>query len=273
VAAAAAIDADALLAADRSAAPLVQDLAVHMVGVAAFEHLLDAGAPAPVALAGHDAGGITAAVVGGALRAADGAALLAERSRAVGDAARADAGRGGTLAVHGLSDRDEIRLVAGLPPDVVVAEDNAPGELVLAGPARQLAAAATRAASLGARVEDPGAEGAEHSPSMTPVMVRIAAALTRMPVTDPRVQLLDGADGHAVTTAAGVVRSLSEGALAPVHWRAVQGQLRHLDLRAVVELGPGTLHDFAAVTLPDVVALHAARPDDVTALARHLSAA
>lgn len=257
-----------LAAADRHSPPDVAETAVLAVSICGYRLLAGRGA-VPVVVAGHDAGELTAAVATGALTLRDGAALVAERARAIHDAATADPTPGGTLVVTGLGDRDEIRLTKAMPPDVTVAADDAPGQLVLAGPARQLAAAATQAVALGGAVTDPGEEGPVHTAAMTPVLVRMAAALARIRVTDPEIPLVTGTDAHRVTSAADLARSVAEGVLTTVRWRAVQERLRDLDLEAVVEVGPGTLRDLAAATLPDVDAIHLATPADHLAWLAH----
>lgn len=265
VARASGIREDDLLAVDRHARPDVVEVAMFAVEVAGHRLLVEGSGLPPTAVAGHDAGEVTAAVVAEAMTVEDGAALLAERAHAIHDAAVHHPG--GTLTVAGLDEPRQEQLLGHLPPDVTVAYDDAPGRIVLAGAARQLRAAATQATAIGAHVEDPGIEGPQHTPEMTSALVRVAAVLGRVDVTDPRIPLITGTDAHRVDSAADLARSLAEGVLAPVRWHAVQERLRDLELDAVVEIGPGVLRELAAQTVPEVPAFHVATPGEVRDLA------
>jgi hypothetical protein len=118
--------------------------AILAVSLAASRALTDAGIR-PAFVAGHSLGECTAAIVGGALSVADGAEVVAERGRAMGAACRANPG---TMAAIIKLDRDEVDRLVARVPDAQVANDNAPGQVVVSGPvhrrARRLPARAGR---------------------------------------------------------------------------------------------------------------------------------
>lgn len=253
--------------ADACAATALAQPAVYAASIAAWRALLDAGV-VPDVVAGHSLGEIAAAVAAGCLEVADGARLVAERGRAMGEACAASPG--GMVAVLGLDDEAVGALRARIQgTGAVLANDNAPGQVVLAGPEGQLDRAAEVARELGGRVRALDVEGAFHSPAMTPGVVRVAEVLRRTTVEAPHTTFLSGSTGAPVTTAAGVATALAEGVLAPVRWRDVQTRLGELGVTAAVEVGPGgVLRGLARRALPGVEVHAVDEPERLAAFVR-----
>ena len=100
------------------------------------------------AVAGHSLGEYTALVAAGVLTAADGARLVGERGEAM--QAAADAQPGTMAAVLGLDPEGVAKACDGVD-GAWVANDNAPGQIVIAGTAAGVEAAGQRAKDLGAK--------------------------------------------------------------------------------------------------------------------------
>jgi [acyl-carrier-protein] S-malonyltransferase len=209
-----------------------------------------AGEPEAVAVAGHSLGEWAAAVAAGALTVADAAAVVAERGRAFADACAASPG---TMAAVLALDLDTVRdLIAGWP-GVVVANDNAPGQVVIAGPPDAVDAAAEACRGRRGRVRRIDVEGAFHTPAMAPAVPRVAKLLAEVVVRDPVVPMVSGATATAARTASAVASGLVDGILAPVRWREVQLQLAALGATTLLECGPGdVLRGLARRTIPEV---------------------
>jgi malonyl CoA-acyl carrier protein transacylase len=191
-------------------------------------------APASAA-AGHSLGEYAALVAAGALTFDDAVALVAERGAAMDAAARLQAG--GMLALLG----GEDHAVRGLATrfGLTIANDNAPGQLVLSG-ADDAIAGAERVAreETGARARRLDVAGAFHSPLMAPAAERLAAALDRTPFAPPRLPV------YANATAAPFGdprRELAEHLLQPVRWRETLLAMRAAGMERFVELGPGAV--------------------------------
>ena len=197
----------------------------------------DEGAdPAPVvAAAGHSLGEYAALVAAEALAFDDAVALVDERAAAMADAAQRRPG--GMVALLG-GDPVAVRALA-LRLGLTVANDNAPGQVVLSGALDAVAAAedASRAET-GARARRLDVGGAFHSPLMEPAAERLAAALERTPVAVPRLPVY--ANGTAAPFA-DVRRELAENLLRPVRWRETLLTLRAAGVERFVELGPGAV--------------------------------
>jgi [acyl-carrier-protein] S-malonyltransferase len=208
-----------------------QQPAIFLCSVAAWEQRRDA--LEPIAAAGHSLGEYAALVAAGALAFEDALALVDERARAMADAAALVPG--GMVAMLG-GDPDAVRSLAA-ELDLVVANDNAPGQLVLAGRREAVDRAAELAREqTGARARALDVAGAFHSPLMEPAATRLAAALARTPVHEPRFPVYSNG---SVTPFADVRAELARNLLSPVRWRETVVALQALGVDEFVELGPG----------------------------------
>ncbi len=249
------------------AATAVAQPAVFAAGVATWRALGDVGVE-PVAVAGHSLGEVTAAVASGCLSLHDGAILVAERGRAF---AAARVRNPGTMAaVLGLERAAVEKAIADVA-DVTVANDNAPGQLVIAGPPPRVDDASEACRAAGARVKMLDVEGAFHTAAMAPAIVRVATTLRRLDLADPKVQLVRGATADVATTAAEVTRGIVDGVLAPVRWREVQRRLVELGADVVIEAGSGVLRGLARRTVPETATFSVDSPEAVTQVAAQLA--
>ena len=190
---------------------------------------------APVAAAGHSLGEYAALVAAGSLEFDDAVPLVAERAAAMADAAALEPG--GMTAMLG-GDAEQVRALADRCA-LVVANDNAPGQLVLAGPKPALERVERVAREqTGARPRRLDVAGAFHSPLMAPAAERLAAALARTPLAKPRFQVYSNASAAPFTD---VRAELAENLLSPVRWRETLLALREAGAEQFEELGPGEI--------------------------------
>jgi [acyl-carrier-protein] S-malonyltransferase len=188
-----------------------------------------------VAAAGHSLGEYAALVAAEALAFDDAVALVDERAAAMAHAAQLRPG--GMVALLG-GDPVAVRTLA-LRLGLTVANDNAPGQVVLSGALDAVAVAEeTSREETGARSRRLDVAGAFHSPLMEPAAERLAAALERTPVAVPRLPVY--ANGTAAPFA-DVRRELAENLLRPVRWRETLLALRAAGVERFVELGPGAV--------------------------------
>lgn len=242
--------------------------AVFAASLAAWRALRAAGVQ-PDVVAGHSAGEITAAVAAGSLAVDEAALLVLERAHAMHDAAVSYPGE--MVAVLGLDDEGLRSLRTQLRADVVIADDNASGQVVLAGPTTGVEQAVDVATRAGAHIERPPLEGPFHTAVMSPALVRVSMQLGRTAIADPRVPLVTATTGTALTTAPAIRRALTDGLLSTVNWRAVQRELSALDVDVVVEVGPGgVLRALAELSMPGVDAYGVDRPSAVAVLVERL---
>ncbi|MDP9023328.1 MAG: ACP S-malonyltransferase [Actinomycetota bacterium] len=245
------------------AATDVAQPAVFAVDLAAWRALRDAGIT-PDVVAGHSLGEIAAAVAARALSVPAGAAVVIERGRAFADAVSENPGK--MAAVLGL-DRDAVeKAIAGID-GVIVANDNAPDQVVVSGPPDAVDAAADACQEAGGRVRDLDVEGAFHTELMASARDRLETRLDELQMVDPDVPLVSGATAEPVTTADDVRQVIIDGVLSPVRWREVQQRLAAMETRLVIEAGPGdVLSGLARRTLSDDIEIvSVGTPDDLDA--------
>jgi [acyl-carrier-protein] S-malonyltransferase len=187
------------------------------------------------AAAGHSLGEYAALVAAGALEFEDAVRLVDERAAAMADAGEANPG--GMVAMLGGDGRALRDLATRL--GLVVANDNAPGQLVLSGAVDAVDEAAELArAQTGARARRLDVTGAFHSPLMEPAAERLRAALEATPVEPPQLPVYSNGSAAPFVD---VRRELSENLLRPVRWRETLLAMRAAGVERFVELGPGAV--------------------------------
>jgi [acyl-carrier-protein] S-malonyltransferase len=194
---------------------------------------------APARVAGHSVGEYAALVAAGVLSLAAAIRLVARRGELMADAAI----DGGMLAVIGLH-RDtvlDVVAAAGDGDSLVVANDNAPGQVVVSGTrdalegVREAFRAAGAKGVIGLKVSGPF-----HSPLMADVGRALAAAFGAAIWRDARPPVVSNVTAKPVTDA-GEIRALLERQVSsPVEWvRSIQ-QMVAAGVDTFVECGPGT---------------------------------
>jgi [acyl-carrier-protein] S-malonyltransferase len=256
------VDADAdTLRLTRNSQPATFALSLMILDAARSAGLGDV---APVAFAGHSLGEYTALVAAGALGEADGTRLVVERGAAMQCAA--DEQPGTMAAVLGLEPALLAQACEGIE-GAWMANDNAPGQIVVAGTAEGVSAAGEAAMALGAkRVLALRVGGAFHSPLMASAQGRLDAALASAVWSDTTIPVVTNVDAAAHTS--GFAGLLSAQLARPVRWRESLDAMAALGATAFVELGPGTeLSGMVKRTVPGADRVSVATPDDLAKLA------
>ena len=159
--------------------------AIFCASLAGWERLRDH--VDPVAFAGHSLGELTALVAAGALHERDGLRLVVLRGLLMAISGE-QAGGGTMLVVRGTTPPHAAAIAAR--NGVTLANDNAPGELVLSGARDALAAAAADAARDGLRTAQLDVVGAFHSPQMQDAVEPFREALAEVQFAVPAVPVL-----------------------------------------------------------------------------------
>lgn len=200
---------------------------------------------------GHSLGELGALVASGSLDERDALALAAERGRLM-----AAAGDGGMVAVLGGTIEDATALADA--HGLTVANDNAPGQVVLAGSDEDVRAAARGARGVGLRALRLDVTGAFHSPSMEAARDGFVAALAGTAFAAPVAPAFSPTIVAEVEDPADV---LATALTAPVRFRESVLALHEAGAARWLETGPGdVLSKLVTRTLPDAdVSVHAVR--------------
>ena len=201
----------------------------------------------PLVLLGHSLGEFTALVATGALPLADAVRLVRRRGELM---QRADA-KGGMLAVLGLDAEATERAIADT--GFVVANDNAPGQVVISGPREGFDHVTEKLKTAGAKRAIPlRTSGAFHSPSMRAVAGDLAGALGNARWDALRYPVIANVDAEKHEQAADFPKLLEKQVWSPVQWVASMRRAQGEGATAFVEFGPGNvLTGLAKRILPD----------------------
>jgi [acyl-carrier-protein] S-malonyltransferase len=208
------------------------------------------------AVAGHSLGQITALIAAGAVSFDDGIRLAVARA----DACRAadDAAPGRLAALLGATLEQAQQACDAAPGECWVANDNAPGQVVIGGTPEGLLAGVEAARALGVRKAMPlGVGGAFHTPLMAPAAEALRPVLDATTFLTPTIPVVDNTDAKVRSTAGDWPDLLTRHLVEPVRWLDVQRTLvDQLGVTAVLELAPaGTLTAMAKRSIPEVEVL------------------
>jgi [acyl-carrier-protein] S-malonyltransferase len=199
----------------------------------------EAGVPIfPTLVAGHSVGEYAALAAAGVLSGADALRLVSLRASLMADAG----GEGGMTAVIGL-DRERIEeAIATLASSgsLLVANDNAPGQVVISGSQEALAAAEAPLRSAGAkRLISLRVSGPFHSPAMRPVGEALAKAFGTVTWSDADPPIVSNVTAEPVREAARIRDLLARQVSSPVEWVASVRRMVSDGVDAFIECGPG----------------------------------
>lgn len=211
--------------------------AILTTSIAALRVAIDEGLPQadPVCL-GHSLGEYTALVASGALTLPDAVRLVRTRGLLM----QAADPSGGMAAVLGL-DADEVeRAIAG--SHLVVANDNAPGQVVISGPLAAFGDATVALKAAGAkRVLPLRVSAAFHSPSMRSVAPELRKAIAGTPFAALRYTVIANVDASPHEHASEFPELLERQVWSPVRWVASMRRAHGEGATHFVEFGAGTV--------------------------------
>jgi [acyl-carrier-protein] S-malonyltransferase len=187
----------------------------------------------PELVAGHSLGELVALYAAGVFDAETGLELMRRRGELM-----AAAGGGAMTAVMGFDPRRLEDLVAATE-GVVVANDNSESQVVLSGTPE--AVASVSGALRCKRAIPLAVSGAFHSPFMAEAAAEFAKLLAEVPFAQASVPVLSNADPTPERDGEALKERLRRQMTSGVRWRETMGRLREEGIRAVVEIGPGTV--------------------------------
>jgi [acyl-carrier-protein] S-malonyltransferase len=215
-----------------------------------------------VAFAGHSLGQVTALIASGALDLDDGVRFAARRAELT--QAAADAYPGRMAALLGATVEQAEEACAAAPGGAWVANDNAPGQVVIAGTPEGVELAVVRAKEIGVRrATSLNVGGAFHTPLMRSARDGLVDVLEHVPFAVPSAPVVSNHDGTAYVDADGWRTRLAEHVTVPVRWRASMETLASLGASTFVEVGNGSMiAGVAKRTVPDIPVIAFGTPAD-----------
>ncbi len=254
-----------------NAQPALMAMSMAVVRVLEEEGGVDIGSAAAF-VAGHSLGEYSALAAARALDLADAARLLKRRGRAMQRAVPVGEGAMAALLGASLSVAAAIAQDAASGEVCVVANDNAPGQVVLSGAVAAVERAAALAGERGVKRSVMLPVSAPfHCALMRPAADEMAEVLAEAMLLQPVVPLIANVTARAESDPEAIRELLVEQVCATVRWRESVEFMRDNGVHSLVELGAGkVLTGLARRIDRDLAAQAVQSPEDVEAFLKSL---
>jgi len=247
-------------------------MVVSMAIMAALEAEYGIGVGAASYVAGHSLGEYTALAASNSIGLADSARLLKRRGQAMQRAV--PVGEGAMAALLGATEEQALALcVAGKPFGVcTIANDNAPGQIVISGAKAAIDEAIKLAKEVGVKkavllpVSAPF-----HCPLMQPAADEMAEALAQVQIKTPLVPLVANVTAEPSINPQSIRKHLAEQITGRVRWRESMQCMIAGGVDTFVEIGAGKVLTLLVRRISDqAVGISVNTPDSIAAFAQKL---
>ena len=224
-------------------------------------------------VAGHSLGEYSALAAAGALTVADTARLLKIRGRAMQRAVPVGQGAMAALLGAEIGQAEEISAEATKGHEVcVVANDNAPGQVVISGHKAAIERAAEISKTKGVkRAMMLPVSAPFHSPLMEQAAREMEDALGSANIRPPRVPVISNVSVKPESDPATIKRLLVQQVTGRVRWRETIESMRGHGITSVVEIGVGKVLTTMAKRIDKDLALFSVdTPQDIEAFLKTL---
>lgn len=193
----------------------------------------------PDMVAGHSLGEFSALVAANALSFEDGLKLVSKRAMAMQKACEIKPST--MAAILGLDD-EVIEKVCAEINDVVPANYNCPGQLVISGSNEGIDQAIAKFTEIGAkRAIKLAVSGAFHSPFMEPARAELEQAISEVTFKSPICPVYQNVTAEAVTNPETIKKNLIAQLTAPVRWTQIMKNMVANGATEFTEVGPGAV--------------------------------
>ena len=192
----------------------------------------------PDMVAGHSLGEFSALVASGGLSWQDGLSLVSKRALAMQKACEIEPST--MAAVLGLSDEQIEKVCAEFNGEVVAANFNCPGQVVISGSIQGVKLAGEKLKEAGAkRVLLLPVGGAFHSPFMEPARLELAAAIEAAKIDRPICPIFQNVNAKASQNEVEIKANLIAQLTGPVRWTQSIEAMVSAGATEFIECGPG----------------------------------
>ncbi|WP_414528593.1 ACP S-malonyltransferase [Nodularia chucula] len=200
----------------------------------------------PDVVAGHSLGEYIALYVAGVFEWSAGLQLVKRRAELMDSAA------GGMMSALMNFDREQLEVILAATPDVVLANDNSPAQVVISGTPEAVRSVMSQVKAK--RAIPLRTSGAFHSPLMAAAAAEFKDILELVEFQPAVVPILSNVDPIPATDANIIKQRLSQQMTGSVRWREISLQLATEGVEEVVEIGPGNvLTNLIKRTAPDLI--------------------
>ena len=185
----------------------------------------------PQLVAGHSLGEYVALYAARVFDFESGLRLVKKRAELMDSAA------GGKMAALMKFDRSELSAALATIPNVVLANDNSEGQVVISGTPEAVEEILAKVKAK--RVMTLNVSGAFHSPLMQEASEQFLSVLDLVSFNDAQVPVLSNVDPTPATSQAELKQRLAQQMTGSVRWREIMLQFSQVDITDIVEVGPG----------------------------------
>jgi [acyl-carrier-protein] S-malonyltransferase len=225
----------------------------------------------PSFVAGHSLGEFSALVAAGVLTFSDALRLVSERGRL----AATKGARGAMAAVIGMSAADVDRVIAETVPQgsAVVANDNGPAQVTIAGDNESVAKVSEALTKSGARKVVPlRISGPFHFPAMGAIGGDLASFMRTMKFRDPVVPVVANTSGVPHQSGALIPDALVRHLSQRVEWLRSVRFMAERGASTFVEIGAGQVVNGLVKRIADVKLINVSDPPSIREAVRALRA-
>jgi [acyl-carrier-protein] S-malonyltransferase len=223
-------------------------------------------------VAGHSLGEISALAAAGALSVADAARLTRLRGRAMQAAVPPGEGAMAALLGADMAQAEAVCAAGAKLGPCEIANDNAPGQIVISGSRAAVEAAVAATKDLGVkqgRLLEVSAPF--HSSLMQPAADAVAEALAGLKVSAPSVPLIANVTAESTQDPEAIRRQLIAQVIGRVRWRETMAYLASHGVDRTAEAGAGkVLTGMLKRAAPGVTGVALNGPEDLAAFAAEL---
>jgi [acyl-carrier-protein] S-malonyltransferase len=198
----------------------------------------------PAFAAGHSVGEYSALVAAGALSFPQALRLVRARADAMNEASKRQPGGMAAILGLGLDEVDAIckTRIPGTDGEVWIANDNCPGQVVIAGDRDAITHAGKYMAANGAHKVIPLAVSvASHCPLMATAKVDLEKTLDLVEISNPQVPVMGNTSALPLRNVRDVRTELSTQLTSRVRWTETIQYMINAGIRTFVEFGPGNV--------------------------------
>jgi len=217
-------------------------------------------------VAGHSLGEYSALAAARALSLEDTVRLLKIRGEAMQSAV--PVGKGAMIALLGatIEEAAQVAHSGGGMGHCEIANDNAPGQVVLSGTVEGIDRAIEEASSMGKRAIKLPVSAPFHSSHMAPAAKRMEEALAEVVIQPPLLPLIANMTAEPTNDPALIRSLLVEQVTGSVRWRETLLTLQRLGVERAVEVGAGkVLAGMVKRTTPEMQAISVQNVEDIEA--------
>jgi len=185
----------------------------------------------PDLVAGHSLGEYVALYAAGVYDFAEGLKLVKRRAELMSTA------EGGKMVALMKFDRDVLESAIASSPDVVIANDNSEGQVVISGKPEAIDEVLEKVQAK--KAVELNVSGAFHSPFMASAATEFTKVLDTITFRDAATSIMSNVDPLPSTSALEIKQRLIQQMTGGVRWREIMLDFPNHGITEVVEVGPG----------------------------------